>query len=180
MRSPGRAKRRSTRSSACCAPAVMTTSSGWLLTTWDTNGGRAAYVRVTPDRDVTDVRISVSGPELGPTHVDVVCMWTGSRPTETRSSRRTPRRLLPVDGRVGRGYDALPPGGNEAEANHHGRWARVNARQCPNRARRAGGDNWRARPARTARDGLAYAPMADIGGCEAAASRLRGSVPGSS
>jgi hypothetical protein len=49
----------------------------WLLTTWDTNGGRAAYVRVTPGRDVTDVRIRVSGPELGPTHVDVVYMWTG-------------------------------------------------------------------------------------------------------
>ena len=49
----------------------------WVLTTWDPAGGRAGYVHVTPDRDVTDLRIRVSGPERGPTHVEVTYTWTG-------------------------------------------------------------------------------------------------------
>jgi hypothetical protein len=52
----------------------------WELTTWDPAGGRAAYVHVTPGRDVTDLRIRVTGPELGPTHVEVVYTWTGLSP----------------------------------------------------------------------------------------------------
>jgi hypothetical protein len=52
----------------------------WTLATWDPGSGRIAYVHVTPDRDVTEIRIAVSGPPEGPSRVEVTYTWTGLSP----------------------------------------------------------------------------------------------------
>jgi hypothetical protein len=49
----------------------------WVLVEWDSQAGRAGYVHVTPARDVTEIRIHVSGPEQGPSRVEVTYTWTG-------------------------------------------------------------------------------------------------------
>ncbi len=49
----------------------------WVVTIWDAPAGRAGYVHVTSGRDVTEIRIRVSGPEHGPSHVEVTYTWTG-------------------------------------------------------------------------------------------------------
>jgi hypothetical protein len=49
----------------------------WVLTTWNPGARCAGYVHVTPGRDVTQIRIRVSGPEQGPSHVEVTYTWTG-------------------------------------------------------------------------------------------------------
>ncbi len=48
----------------------------WVLTRWDTLARRAVYVHVTAGREVTEIRISVSGREQGPSHVEVAYTWT--------------------------------------------------------------------------------------------------------
>jgi hypothetical protein len=49
----------------------------WVLIRWDSEARCADYVHVTSGHDVTEIRISVSGPEQGPAHVDVTYTWTG-------------------------------------------------------------------------------------------------------
>ncbi len=49
----------------------------WVLTTWDPPAGRAGYIHVTAGRDVTEIRIRVSGPVHGPSRVEVSYTWTG-------------------------------------------------------------------------------------------------------
>jgi hypothetical protein len=48
----------------------------WVLTRWDPIARRAGYIHVTAGREVTEIRISVSGPEQGPSHVEVAYTWT--------------------------------------------------------------------------------------------------------
>ncbi len=48
----------------------------WVLTRWDPVARRAGYGHGTAGHDVTEIRISVSGPEQGPSHVDVTYTWT--------------------------------------------------------------------------------------------------------
>lgn len=52
----------------------------WVLTTWDPPARRVHYVHVTPGRDVTEIRIQVTGPEAGPSRVEVTYIWTGLSP----------------------------------------------------------------------------------------------------
>ena len=52
----------------------------WVLATWDPREGRVGYVHVTAGRDVTDIHIRVSGPEGGPTRVEVTYTWTALSP----------------------------------------------------------------------------------------------------
>lgn len=49
----------------------------WILTRWDPAQGRVEYVHVSQGRDVTEIDIRVSGPEAGPTRVEVTYTWTG-------------------------------------------------------------------------------------------------------
>lgn len=49
----------------------------WVLTRWDPEARIVSYVHVTPGRDVTDLRIRVTGPEDGPSRVEVAYAWTG-------------------------------------------------------------------------------------------------------
>jgi len=49
----------------------------WVNTAWDPGAGRVEYVHMTPNRDVTEIRIRVSGPQAGPTRVEVTYTWTG-------------------------------------------------------------------------------------------------------
>jgi hypothetical protein len=52
----------------------------WVLTRWDPAQGRVEYVHVSQGRDVTEIDIRVSGPEAGPTRVEVTYTWTGLSP----------------------------------------------------------------------------------------------------
>jgi hypothetical protein len=49
----------------------------WVLVDWDPQALRAGYVHVTSARDVTEIRIRVSGPDSGPSRVEVTYTWTG-------------------------------------------------------------------------------------------------------
>ena len=70
---------------ALAAGAVFLTRHGgaeavWVNTAWDPKAGRVEYVHVSQDRDVTELRIRVSGPEQGPTEVEVTYTWTALSP----------------------------------------------------------------------------------------------------
>jgi hypothetical protein len=52
----------------------------WVLTTWDPARGRVRYVHVSQGRDVTGIDIRISGPEAGPTRVEVAYTGTGLSP----------------------------------------------------------------------------------------------------
>ena len=52
----------------------------WVNTMWDPQAGRVSYVHVSANRDVTEIRIAVSGPEQGPTRVEVTYTWTALSP----------------------------------------------------------------------------------------------------
>lgn len=60
----------------------------WVLLDWDPQARRAGYVHVTPARDVTEIRIRVSGPEAGPSRVEVTYTWTGLSPEGNRFVER--------------------------------------------------------------------------------------------
>lgn len=48
-----------------------------MLAEWDPAARFAHYVHTTAGRDVTDLRIRVSGPEAGPSRVEMTYAWTG-------------------------------------------------------------------------------------------------------
>ncbi len=51
-----------------------------MLTDWNPGLGTVGYVHFTAGRDVTEIRIQVSGPLQGPTQVSVTYTWTGLSP----------------------------------------------------------------------------------------------------
>lgn len=53
----------------------------WVNTVWNPPAGRIGYVHVSPERDVTEIAIVVSGPEHGPATVGVTYTWTALTPS---------------------------------------------------------------------------------------------------